>query len=181
MQGESATYRVRIIPTPGCFYSPPRSLHQRPLIRRNPLRTDVRNPRPLPGRDLILSMTSSSFEGKEYNPGEFFHTLQCPHFERRQIVDRPAIAPPKPDSRLQERLISRFSMGLIADIQGPPIWRPAWRFLHKKAEQERMSLPRRFLSNTWRVVFPPPTSVETWRCPHPGRRLRLVLSGLPMR
>jgi chromosomal replication initiator protein len=94
--------------------------------------------------EVLLIDDIQFLAGKERIQEEFFHTFNTLHENHRQIVltcDRPA----SEIQNLEQRLVSRFEWGLVADLQ-PPDVETRLAILRKKAKLLAADLPEDILN-----------------------------------
>lgn len=88
--------------------------------------------------DILLIDDIQFLAGKDASQDEFFHTFNCLHEAKKQIVVT-SDKYPHEISGLEERLQTRLAWGLIADIRPPEI-ETRIAILHKKAEKLSINL-----------------------------------------
>lgn len=89
--------------------------------------------------DILLIDDVQFFSGKESTQEQFFHTFNDLFHSGKQVVltsDRH----PRDIKGLEERLLSRFSSGLVADLQ-PPDLESRIAILRKHTDQEKVLIP----------------------------------------
>jgi chromosomal replication initiator protein len=89
--------------------------------------------------DLLLVDDIQSLAGREQTQEEFFHTFNALHASDKPIVVT-SDKYPQELQRMEERLVSRFTWGLVADVQMPEM-ETRVAIVRKKAQIEGIELP----------------------------------------
>ncbi len=94
--------------------------------------------------DILLVDDIQFLQGKEQTMEEFFHTFNALHNANKQVVLTSDV-PPKRLAGFEDRMRSRFEMGLLTDVQ-PPDLETRIAILRKKAAAEDLDAPGEVLS-----------------------------------
>jgi len=94
--------------------------------------------------DALLIDDTQFFAGKESTQEQFFHTFNALYNAGKQIVLSSDRAP-KDIKGMEERLLSRFSWGLVTDIQQPDL-ETRMAILHRKIAADDMLIPEDVVS-----------------------------------
>ncbi len=100
--------------------------------------------------DLLLVDDIQFITGKEGTQEEFFHTFNALHQNNKQVVlssDRP----PKAIPALEQRLLSRFEWGMMADI-GSPDFETRIAILEAKCREKKYLMDSEILHHVAMVV-----------------------------
>jgi len=103
--------------------------HARTLEFKNRFRT----------ADVLLLDDVQFLAGKESTQEEFFHTFNTLHDAHKQIV-LTSDGPPNEMNAIEERLVSRFTWGVVADLKAPDL-ETRVAIVKKKAELQGKMIP----------------------------------------
>ena len=93
--------------------------------------------------DILLIDDIQFMNGKEAMQEEFFHTFNALLDKNSQIIIS-ADRPPNKLTRIQERIKSRFSGGLVVDIQNPD-YELRYKIIKSKTEELKLSYPNQVI------------------------------------